>query len=250
MAKRFTSSVTNNSPNCVLIDKFDGKHYSKDRINIAITLNFNEEGKDVLGGHIRYALKKAILRLELDKCFLPFGDRNLVAELPKRIEVERQFKSGNNTASSSSHSEASVGKASAKSISGELSHTAKSTNESSKISETVDKFNTLLALISASGDKTNPEWHFKREDGTQYLIGCLREEHLGLVSIDNYPAIVKAFIKALPRDIEITASDGFWPNETTANKRAVVKAMIWHALLKKIFHPYVSAAELRCDNHV
>jgi len=249
MRKKFVfNNIQNKSPNCVLLDDIKGKHHSKHKFSISVTLNFNEETSDLPGGHIRYGLNRATLNLELDGCSMPLQDRKLLSELQTEILVERSHRTLLSNSSSASK-EANISAELSKKISHKLITKSSSNLNEGLVNEITDKFDTLVASISASGDKCKPQWHFNNVTKTPYLVGCITNEALGLVTISHLPSKIKAFIKVLPRDVTITASDGIWPNEHNANKHAVARALIWHMHLKKKLTPYVSEAELSCESH-
>ncbi|KYC43484.1 hypothetical protein WA1_10485 [Scytonema hofmannii PCC 7110] len=113
------------------------------------------------------------------------------------------------------------------------------------------KIEQVFGLLSPTGTEEYPIWQFKVDDKkSSTLFGCLTNQELGIISLQNIPCVVEATfqINVNSNNLGVTAQEGVW-NAKTSKK---VKETKLRAFFKKVVEPklkdYVSKVVLEYDS--
>ncbi|NER39028.1 MAG: hypothetical protein F6J93_34585 [Oscillatoria sp. SIO1A7] len=232
----------NKCPSCVFI-KLESSRIKEgwlwDRqtkaIELFLTVSFNEQEEKILGGAIRFGIKRGTLSLALTNCRSPYENRGLNDILQHNLLLERYKRSSNEEKRSSGFS-ISPNKISAK-IDSELE----------KALERTDKIKFDTHQVSTKGSEANPIWDFQVKTGEPCLKGTIPKEVLAILTVDDVPCKIEATFTASLRELHIEGIEGLWPGEISRNKMAVMERWIVRHFLEPKLEPYLSRQELKYD---
>lgn len=201
------------------------------KINLFLTICFNEQWVRVPQGRVKLGLRGGELRLELrDKGTIPPDCRKLSKALQLEFSVQREKKTDEKLTTEF--------KVSSKVPEGSYK---RETNNG-----TSDKFEVTHCQITSKGPDNAPAWVFQEEQGEQVLIGLLTRAELAVVHVIAEPCVITAKFEVSATDIQITNSEGIWQT-LIPEKRATLDKALLMGLLKEKLQPYMSMQELRYE---
>ena len=233
--------LENRCPDCLYI-KLTGtpKPSISNQIELYLTINFNEQWHNLIGGRVKLGLKGGELRLNLHNCTMPYESRELTGSLASAIEKTRQEQAGNKTHVGI---EAKLSNVSVVPI--PAAKTAIKAGVSTETSQEItDEFEFTTCQITTKGSEENPAWAFTVGTGEPVLKGLLKNALLGTLNIEVKPCFVVATFEVSKRDVYVTDAEGLWSPDISRNKRAVLERAIALRLLQSKFQPYLSQVEL------
>jgi hypothetical protein len=234
----------NRCPDCLYI-KLTGKPKpnASNQIDLYLTINFNEQWEDILGGRIKLGLKGGELRLKLANSTMPYELRELTGTLALSVPKKRVEQAGKKAKLGI---EAAVSEfAIVPAIAGKAETKANVSSEQTQ--EFKDEFQFTACQITTKGSEENPAWAFTTELGQPVLKGLLKQALLGTLKLRAKPCWVEATFEVSKCDVYFTDAEGLWPPDISRNKRAVLERMIALHLLESKLKPYLSKAELHYD---
>ncbi|MBV6626997.1 MAG: hypothetical protein KI793_29350 [Rivularia sp. (in: Bacteria)] len=204
------------------------------QLELYLTLNFNEQWQEILGGQVKFGIKGGELRLSLENGKSPYELRHLmngslVVSTDKEIEIKQSSENTNSVGSSLSIDKASL--------------TTKQ-EDKDKINRT-EKFKKTTYCIETKGSEEKPIWVFQANADELTIKGNLIDEELATIVITENTYGVKATFEAKKKDIRLTEFEGALPSFLHPNKHKAIENMIVNYLLKNKLKPYLSRAELR-----
>lgn len=233
--------LENRCPDCLYI-KLTGtpKPSAINQVDLHLTINFNEQWQNIIGGRVKLGLKGGELRLKLHNGTMPYELRELTGPLAFSIEKTRQEQSGRKTQSGMKAELSNVGVVSAGAAKAEI----KASAGAEQTQEVTDEFQFTTCQITTKGSEENPAWAFAVKTGEPVLKGLLNQASLGILNVKAKPCLVEATFEVSKRDIYLTDAEGLWPSDISRNKRAVLERAIALHLLQSKFQPYLSRVEL------
>ena len=235
----------NKCPDCLFMqltgEPLDSKQWFQqqrvlEKIELKITLNFNEQWQELPKGRVKFGIRGGELRLTLTNGKIPYPDRKWNKKFDPSIPRKRQTKI--------SQKEKGSGKASASS-SGDVK--AELTGDSENISETIDTFPVSTAQVTTKGSEEEPVWAFEALTGEPILKENLTQEKLATVTVEKMPCEIRATFEVAERDLYFSDAEGVWPSNISRNKRASIERLLVRWLLKSKLQPYLSRQRLRYE---
>lgn len=233
--------LENRYPDCLYI-KLIGtpKPSAINQVELHLTINFNEQWQNIIGGRVKLGLKGGELRLKLYNGTMPYESRELTGLLAFSIKKTRQEQAGRKTQSGIKAELSNVAVVPAMSAKAE----AKASAGTEQTQEITDEFQFTTCQITTKGSEENPAWAFAVKTGEPVLKGLLNQASLGILNVSAKPCLVEATFEISKRDIYLTDAEGLWPSDISRNKRAVLERAIALHLLQSKFQPYLSRVEL------
>jgi hypothetical protein len=233
--------LENRCPDCLYI-KLTGtpKPSISNRIELHLTINFNEQWQNIIGGRVKLGLKGGELRLNLRNCTMPYESRELTGSLANAIEKTRQEQAANKTHLGIEAKLSNL--AVVPTLTAKTGIKASASTETSQ--EITDEFEFTTCQITTKGSEENPAWAFAVGTGEPVLKGLLKNAMLGTLNVEVKPCLVKATFEVSRRDVYVTDAEGLWSPDISRNKRAVLERAIALLLLQSKFQPYLSQVEL------
>ena len=217
-------------PQSVVFGKMNVRQDS--RFNILLTIQFNEAWERLIGGKIRFGLKRGELRLNLDGCSMPLEKLELGTLLSKSFIVER-----------AEQNSGEVGYSLDSSLDADK-FGVKGATSAKKTSNSTDRYKFNVGQVSRTGDEINPGWIFEVRTKEEILKGHFRKELLGILNVESLQGSCIATFKAsLMEDLYITAGKGLWSKNLSKTRRAFLARIIAKHLLTERFGDYLSIAE-------
>lgn len=208
-------------------------------IDLHLTINFNEQWEDLIGGRVKFGLKGGELRLHLENGKAPYKGRNLAGELELSIQKERQKQESNER---QNNLEGCVG---------DSKPGVKASASEKQTRGTTDKFQFSVCQVTTKGGLKAPAWAFEAETGDPILKGLLFDKEtkcgvkLATVNVTEKPCRIKATFEVSKRDVYITEAEGIYPRDISRNKMAWIEYEIALWLLKTKLQPYMSRQDLQ-----
>ncbi|WP_139240686.1 hypothetical protein [Geitlerinema sp. PCC 9228] len=233
------SEPENRCPDCVFMKLIGEPIYSQgllEKIDLKLTINFNEQWEELPAGRIKFGIRAGELRLTLENGRIPDENREWNDTFDLSISKERQTREAEKKKGS--------GKASAAS-GGELK--AETTASSKNTAETTYKFQFSVAQVTMKGLGKTPGWVFEEKTGEQVLKGTISNQKLAAVAVNGKPCTIKATFEVSEHDIYVSGAEGVWPSDISRNKRAVIERLIVRNFLKSKIKPYISRQELQYE---
>lgn len=230
----------NRCPDCLYLKlNTVSKSSAINQFDLYLTINFNEQWQNIIGGRVKLGLNGGELRLKLHNGTMPYESRGLSGSLAFSIEKTRQDQAGRKTQSGIKAELSNVGVVGAWTPKAEV----KASAGTEQTEEITDEFQFTTCQITTKGSEENPAWAFAVKTGEPVLKGLLKNARLGTLNV-RAPCSVKATFEVSRRDIYLTDAEGLWPSDISRNKRAVLERVIALRLLQSKFQPYVSQVEL------
>jgi len=235
----------NRCPGCLFLDLelseiLEGvlRRPSDSKIDLMLTLNFNEQREDLPFGRIRFGLRGGELRLKLTNGNIPYRDREFNDSLTLKLDAEVEI--GEDRESQSGVSGTYGEK------SGVTAKRDRKTTETRK-----EKFQQTTSSVSTKGSEEEPVWVFEAYKSEPLLKGGLIEEKLATMAIASNPYKITATFEVSLKDIWLKTGEGIWlqellpaGRELTPNKRFWIERRIILWLLRSKLQPYLSKVEL------
>lgn len=233
--------LENRCPDCLYI-KLTGmpKQSAINQVELHLTINFNEQWQNIIGGRVKLGLKGGELRLKLHNGTMPYESRGLTGSLAFSVEKTRQEQAGRKTQSGIKAELNNVAVVPAGAAIAEV----KASAGTEQTKETTDEFQFTTCQITTKGSEENPAWAFAVKTGEPVLKGLLNQASLGVLQIKAKPCHVEATFEVSKRDVYVTDAEGLWSPDISRNKRAVLERAIALHLLQSKFQPYLSQVEL------
>lgn len=230
----------NKCPDCVYV-KLTGrfKLSPATQIELYLTINFNEQWENIIGGRVKFGLKGGELRLKLKNGTIPYESRELTGSLELSLQKKRVEQEGNKA---QTEIEAVFSDVVATPAAG-----VKTKMKTEQTQGKTDEIHFFVCQVTTKGDEEKPAWAFAVETGQLVLKGLLKQALLGTVNVKAKPCWIEATLEVSKRDIYITDAEGLWPPDISRNKRAVLERLIAWRLLESRFQPYLSRVELRYE---
>lgn len=211
---------------------------SDSKIDLMLTLNFNEQREDLPFGRIRFGLRGGELRLKLTNGKIPYRDRAFNDSLTVTLNAEVEIGEGRESQSGLSGTY------------GEKSGVTAKRDRKTTATRT-ETFQQTMSLVSTKGSEEEPAWVFEAHKSEPLLKGDLIEEKLATMTIASNPYKITATFEVSLKDIWLNAGEGIWlqelfppDRELTANKQFWIERRIILWLLKSKLQPYLSKVEL------
>lgn len=231
----------NRCPDCLYIKlTVTPKQAAINQIDLYLTINFNEQWQNIIGGRVKLGLKGGELRLKLHNGTMPYESRGLTGSLAFSIEKTRQKQAGRKTQSGIKAELSNVAVVPAMSAKAEV----KASAGTEQTQEVTDEFQFTTCQITTKGSEENPAWAFAVKTGEPVLKGLLKNALLGTLNVKAKPCLVEATFEVSKRDIYLTDAEGLWPSDISRNKRAVLERALALHLLQSKFQPYLSRVGL------
>jgi len=234
----------NRCPDLVFI-KLLGKPKSRtiNQIDLYLTINFNEQWHNLIGGRVKLGLKGGELRLRLHNSIVPYEWRQLTGALTLSIKKKRLEQVGSKAQTGLEVGLSDVAVLPAIASKAE----AKASVGTEQTQGLTDEFQFTACQITTKGTEENPAWVFASETGTPVLKGLLKNALLGTLSVMARPCHIEASFEVSQRDVYLTDAEGLWPPDISRSKQAVLERMLALRLLESKFKPYLSRTVLHYD---
>lgn len=235
---RVSAQIRNLYPNCLTLE-LEGENIEGLKAALYLTASFYEQEELILGGRVKFGLKRGELILSFENAQMKVKDRMLGA--PLEVTLQREI-------TRESSSEFQGGGSFSTSDKGILPGASLSTKTGEKIAE---KETSITYRVFTTGNPESPSWNFVEVSRDNPLKGVLRDTQLGILTIRQrgvWLARVR-FVFSI-EDIYIKGSGGFWAEDIARNKMAVIERFIVKHLLQSKLHSPMSHGELvsRCGN--
>lgn len=213
------------------------------QVDLYLTINFNEQWENIIGGRVKLGLKGGEMRLKLINSTMPYELRELTGSLMLTVQKKRREQLGSKmeTGIETAFSDLAVIPV----IAGKAE--TKATAKAEQKQELSDEFQFTTCQITTKGSEENPAWVFACETGQPVLKGLLKQAWLGTLKVQAKPCYVEATFEVTKRDVYLTDAEGLWPPDISRNKRAVLERMLVLRLLESKFKPYLSRVELQYE---
>lgn len=195
-------------------------------IDLKLTLRFGEYEIKVLGGTVRFGLKRGNLKLKLENSRIPIEKMGLAAEFENEIDIEMQQEDGK---------EAEINAAYSSSI------------KVKKINKTGSRVKYKIYQCHTIGTETDPIWVFEAKTAGQILKGQITEEPLGTVEIITRPCVIKGnFEVRNQRDLHLFESNGlFKAKNLSRNATALLTREMYLRIIEPKLQPFLSEFEVQ-----
>jgi hypothetical protein len=211
----------------------------KPKIELHLTLHFNEQWATLAQGRIKFGLKGGELRLKLKNSEIPYEARQLVGS----IKLQRP-QSAKNSLENTGQKGKEVLAPALKSALNSDKTPARLNGTGRPHSSQTQQVCSSICHIAAKVSEENPVWIFEEESGQPILKGVLQQAKLATLNILTLPCHVEATFAASKRDVCLTDAEKLWPPDISRNKKAVLDRLIIQRLLEPKLKPYLSRAEL------
>jgi hypothetical protein len=204
-----------------------------------LTVSFYEQEEAILGGRVKFGLKRGEVVLSFENAQMKMRDRTLGAplELTLEREITRELSSEFQGGGSLSTSDKGI-----------LPGAVLSAKTGEKITE--KELSTTYGVFT-KGSPESPSWNFVSVSEHAPLKGVLRDAQLGILTIKQrgvWLARVR-FIFSI-KDVYIKGSGGVWSENIERNKMAVMERLIVKRLLQDKLRSPMSYGDIvaRCNN--
>lgn len=228
----------NRYPDCLYFNlRGQSNPWAQNQIDLYLTINFNEQWQDLVGGRIRVGLKGGELRLTVDNGAIPYESRELTGLLALSVPKKRTLQAAQKRQAAF---DLGMGQ---KPFGGKPGIRATAGLEQTQTR--ADEFRFIACQITTKGSEDSPAWEFAVETGAPVLKGLLKNAFLGTLHVQAKPCSLEAVFQISKRDLYLTDAEGLWPSDISQNKRAILERMIVLRLLASKYQPYLSRMELR-----
>jgi hypothetical protein len=220
------AAIANYHADCVYLQLEWGNRLPSDNIELLMEINFGEETFRFKFGEVRLGIRHGELGLSLTGGRMPYSNRKLAALLDPAIKTTRQKLLGKKNTKSiedtlSARASLEVGKTGAGLDAG--MKTSQSHDEELVVTDTLDM---TLYQVSTKGSEEKPAWSFSSRDGERILIGGIKKQRIGLVSLATPKCQLAATLEVSATDIAIIEVEGLFPAFIKDDTRGIVRAMI------------------------
>jgi len=227
----------NQYPDCIYFNlRGQSNPWAQNQVDLYLTINFNEQWQDLIGGRIRVGLKGGELRLIIVNGTMPYESRQLTGLLALSVPKKRTLRAAEKRTTAF---ELGMGKMPSGSKPG-----IRATAGLEQTQTRADEFRFIACQITTKGSEESPAWEFAVETGAPVLKGLLKNAFLGTMHLQAKPCSVEAVFRISKRDLYLTDAEGLWPSDISQNKRAILERMIVLRLLASKYQPYLSRMEL------
>ena len=176
------------------------------KINLPLTIKFNQQSEQLLEGLVSFGLKGGTLELELENCTMPYENIHLSGSIELTDSQEEGLDEDD--------------------------------------SESTRDLELIQCHIIPNGNESKPAWVFQLDGGGAFLKGSITSVNLGTLQVTDEPARVKAtFTTSLP-DVFLTHSCELSPEELSRNQEIILERAIARYILESKFKPYVSLVQI------
>ena len=201
---------------------------NKDLMSLKLSIRFGEESIKVLGGSIRFGLKRGELRLNLSNAIIPIETQGLTTPFQNEITLEVQRDESTEIEGGTS-------------LGTNASLTAK-TKGSNRI---IKKSTYKTYQVVTGGTESNPVWTFTAKDHDSILKGQISNTLLGTAILSTVPCSINASFQIRgQQDIRLTEAEGLWDRNIGRNKLAVLEREFFLRFISPKLKPYLSYAEI------
>lgn len=210
-----------------------------EKIDLLLTVNFNEQRELLFGGRMKFGLKggKLSIKLENGQILPESRDLGVSIELPVQKQKEKRQQGEGE--------EQSEMAAAAASQPGDRANP--NTEKPTKPTRRTERSQFATFQVTTKGSQEHPIWVFQANRGEPVLKGFLKNVKLGTLQITAKPCRVEAVFVVSPRDIHMTEVEGLWPPNISKKRRVVIERAIVRRFLRRKLKPYLSRQELRYD---
>ncbi len=206
---------------------------SDSQIDLYLTINFNSQWQELLGGKVEFGIRHGELRLILENGKIPYGSRSFNDYFPTSTKFticteESSENSGNASASFK--------------LPGKGLNLGIKTDSKNKENRK-EQFEKTISHISTKGDEEKPVWVFEADTDDLVLKGTITEQKLATMDIVDNPYSGVATFEISKSDVCLMSAEGILPQNISQNKRAWIEELIILQLLKSKFQPYMSKVE-------
>jgi len=234
------ANPVNRYPDCLYFNlRGQSSPWAQNKIDLYLTINFNEQWQDLFGGRIKVGLRGGELRLTVDNGTMPYDSRELTGLLALSVPKKRTLQAAQKR---QTRVELGMGNMPFGSKPG-----IKATAGVEQTQTRADEFRFIACQITTKGSEESPAWEFAVETGAPVLKGLLKNTFLGTLHLQARPCRVEAVFQICKRDLYLTDAEGLWPSDISQNKRAILERMIVLRLLASKYQPYLSRMELRYE---
>lgn len=197
-----------------------------DAVDLKLTVRFGEYEIKVLGGTVRFGLKRGNLKLKLENCKMPIEDMKLIAEFEDKIDMEIQQEEGK-------EAEVNVARASSFKV--------------KKINKTGSRTKYTTYQFHTKGTETEPIWVFEAKTAEQILKGQITKALLGSVEIISKPYSIKGNFEIKNQcDLHLFESMGwFKAKNLSRNATAILAREMYLRIIEPELQPFLSAFEFQ-----
>jgi hypothetical protein len=217
---RVPAKIQNKCPNCLIIE-LESQNLGNLKAALYLTINFYEQEELIVGGRVRFGLKRGELRLSLTNAKMKMKDRMLGAPLEMSVSKELTRESGQEFQQGGSLSMSEKGILPGVSLSSK-------TNE-----KFLEKETSVTYKVFTKGKAESPSWDFMEIASNTPLKGNCRDVLLGTLSIEQEGVwrarLVFDFSEG---DVYINGSGGFWNDTIDRSRLAIIERLIVKHLLK------------------
>ena len=216
---------------------------SDNDLGLLLTINFNKHHLKILGGRVWFGLRGGELKLELTNAVMFYQHRWPQSPLEEKIKVKHRIsKTSLSKSTRNSNAQANLAETSA---SMSFSRTKETGGELTTSVE--DEVEYVIWQISTKGSEKEAYWDFEVGGGNPCLQGRLTEQEIGKVIVQAEPYAVQAEFKVFKKDIRPLHGEGFWPENLSNTKKAVLLAFL-RIIIARHMNPVVYSRELRQHN--
>ena len=214
----------NSVPNCVFLG-LKGDITSATGIKLHATVNFSEWTAALLGGKVRYSIKRAELKFQMHSCHMPYDSRVIPNKLVMSTERQRDVSFGLVSKDEKEIVDSLSAELSFQKVKGAFGTNTKRMSALENSDNLRETFKFHRGQIATGGAETTPQWTFHALKGDLYLTGAIKNVFLGDVVIDDLPANIEGQLSVCRREINVTGTEGIWPSDMSKNRNAVFRIL-------------------------
>lgn len=228
------SLTENRCPDCLCL-QLEGTPVEPDRIDLHLTINFNEQWESFPNGKIAFGLTGGKLKLKLENGTIPYEFRDLTGSFELSAQTKTLDAQGSNTQNDIKFS-----------LAENQPYTKDRGNTDSNKLRT-KPFSLGVCQVTTKGSQKNPTWVFEVKTGESVLNGSLQNAKLATLKAIALPCCVEATFEVSIQDIYLIETEELWSQNINTNQLAVLKRGIAQLLLQRKLKPYLSRVRLQYD---
>lgn len=206
--------------------------YVGKKLEVLLSIQFNESLESLPSGNIRFGLKRGELRLHAKGCKMPIERRELGTLLVNSIQKLRSEQSGYEKQNSL---DTSVGK-------DKLGFSGKKALK--KTSNLTDEYQLNVGQVTKKGDDVTPGWEFEVQTGESCLKADIQRELLGVLDIEMLSCSLTAtFNASLIEDLYIVSEASSWLRNISKLKLAFLSRILAKHFLEEKLSSHISQQE-------
>lgn len=209
-----------------------------EKIDLLLTVNFNEQRELLFGGRMKFGLRGGKLSVKLENGQIPPESCELGVSIELAVQKQKEKRQ------QGEGEEQSEMAAAAASQPGEH---ANPNIDIEKPTRRTERSQFATFQVTTKGSQEHPVWVFQANRGEPVLKGFLKNVKLGTLQMTAKPCRVEAVFVVSPRDVHMTEAEGLWPPNISKKRRVVIERAIVRRFLRRKLKPYLSRQELRYD---